>query len=182
MWSTKKPRKTHNKQSLTPHWSAIFKGKTKRKGRNSANTSLACLPKTSPPAIKLSIGGPACPVTTGSTAAVFWPCKGSAITCLLNRDLYEWLNEGLAVSPFQSVKLIYPCRSGYNTTRREDPLELKVQNPTTSNDPLKSKNLVGQWKFTFGWGDHGGKPSLRVEWVKFLKPRETSLSHRISDQ
>jgi len=81
-------------------------------------------------------------VTTGSTAAVYWPCKGSAITCLLIRDLYEWLDEGLTVSPLQSVKLIYPCRSGYNTTRREDPLELKVQNSATSNNFIKSKNLL----------------------------------------
>lgn len=141
MWITKKPRKTHNLTIVTPTLECN-KGKTKRKGRNSANTSLACLPKTSPPATQPSIGGPACPVTTSSTAAVFWPCKGSAITCLLNRDLYEWPNEGLTVSLFQSVKLIYPCRSGYNNTRREDPLELKVQNSTTLSNSIKSENFV----------------------------------------
>ena len=105
-------------------WQNGPKGKTQRVRRNSANSSLACLPKTSPLATK-TMRGPACPVTFLSlTAAVSWPCKGSAITSLLIEGPYEWLDEGSAVSLPQSMKLISPCRNGDTHTRREDPMKL----------------------------------------------------------
>lgn len=89
---------------------------------NSAITPLACLPKTSPAAIFV---GTACPLII-LTAAVFWLCKGSIITCPLIRGWNEWINVVGAVSGV-NYNLIFKSKSLNNYAGREDPIDLYIE-------------------------------------------------------
>lgn len=134
-WITNKiTRKVSKTSPLTPHWCAI---RERLKGGEGTRQTLKASPVYQKHRLLQDqwIRGPACPVTICLTAAVFWPCEGSAITCPLIEDLYEWHHEGLAVSLSQSMKLISPCRSGDKDIRREDPMELKAPEQLTSNTP-----------------------------------------------
>merc|ERR1712035_175108 len=111
------------------------------------------------------------------------PCEGSAITCLLIGDLYEWHNEGLAVSSFKSMKLISPCRSGDTYIRREDPMELSTPRQPMLKT-LKQKTKPNETcPNVFGWGDRGETQNPHVEREHLLSQlRAPALINRNSDQ
>lgn len=48
----------------------------------------------------------------------------SEIPCQVSSDLHEWCNDWSAVSTRDSVKLIWPFRSGLPAAGRKDPMEL----------------------------------------------------------
>jgi len=100
---------------------------------------------------KQNIRSRTCPVTFQClTAAVLWPCEGSIIICPIIEGLYEWFDEGFAVSALNHWNLFSRWRNLDSIERQEDPIEL--ENYLRVYIPIFIYFITLE---NFSWGDQG---------------------------